>query len=152
MKQIMFIILKLATFNFLKITQGIKMKFYQKYTLPTAINLRLTSKLDLKADLWFSNKICSVQKLWIDWSKDLQIFLISFATASLGLIKLFMGITLFIGRKAQHHQTFKNITTFKRMAILSKDGHKFSQELMFSHKPIQFLTINLFKEVFLIVI
>jgi hypothetical protein len=66
MKQIIFMILKLATFNFLKISQEIKMKFYQKYILLMATNWRLKKKLGSEADLWFNNKICSVQKLWID--------------------------------------------------------------------------------------
>ena len=63
-----------------------------------------------------------------------------------------MGITPFIGRKALHHQTFKNITTYKKMAIHSKDGLNFTQKQMFFHQLTQFHMINLFKEVFLIVI
>jgi len=63
-----------------------------------------------------------------------------------------MGITLFIGRKALHHQTFKNITTYKKMAIHSKDGLNFTQKQMFFHQLTQFHMINLFKEVFPIVI
>jgi len=63
-----------------------------------------------------------------------------------------MGITPFIGRKALTHQTFKNITTYKKMAIHLKDGLNFTQKQMFFHQLAQFHMINLFKEVFLIVI
>jgi len=63
-----------------------------------------------------------------------------------------MVITLFIGRKVQHRQTFKNTTTTKRMAIFLKDGLKFSQKLTYSHKLVLLITIKLFKEAFQIAI